>query len=217
MLLDFWRSRISVRALTTKGGVERYDYLHHEVRRQAGGRKGDPARHGTGVDYGFRTLADDRVEIVWKSEVPVEVVGAPIAAGFPPKVKAAEKPEVPKGHKGRTPTAVGSAAIDELTPPKAKRARAEKPAEAGASKPPRRRASTREAFEAAQKGKLPQPPDFSAATHKPYRARLAVLVELVKAGDLAGLEAVEMLPPAIDLAQGALPQSRQCNTTALSI
>jgi hypothetical protein len=53
----------------------------------------------------------------------------------------------------------------------------------------------KEALEAAVKGILPRAPDFSAATHKPYRARLAALVALAEAGDLAGLESVEMLPP----------------------
>ena len=42
---------------------------------------------------------------------------------------------------------------------------------------------------------MPQPPDFSAATHKPYRARLAALVALAEVGDLTGLEAIEMVPP----------------------
>jgi hypothetical protein len=36
---------------------------------------------------------------------------------------------------------------------------------------------------------------FLGHTHKPYRKRLDALVALVKAGDAAGLEAVEMLPP----------------------
>jgi hypothetical protein len=48
---------------------------------------------------------------------------------------------------------------------------------------------------AAEQGTLPQPPDFTANTHKPYRKRLAALVALVEAGDLEGLRAVEMLPP----------------------
>jgi hypothetical protein len=47
---------------------------------------------------------------------------------------------------------------------------------------------------AAEQGVLPQPPDFSADTHKPYRKRLVQLQQLAEAGDLAGLEAVEMLP-----------------------
>jgi hypothetical protein len=44
-------------------------------------------------------------------------------------------------------------------------------------------------------GILPTPPDFSAPTHKPYRARLDALVALVQAGDIKGLHDVEMIPP----------------------
>jgi len=51
------------------------------------------------------------------------------------------------------------------------------------------------ALEAANRGVLPEPPDFSANTHKPYRKRLETLVELVQASDIAGLEAIDMLPP----------------------
>jgi len=43
----------------------------------------------------------------------------------------------------------------------------------------------------AEQGILPQQPDFTANTHKPYRKRLAALVALVEAGDLVG----QMLPP----------------------
>ena len=37
---------------------------------------------------------------------------------------------------------------------------------------------------AAREGKLPEPPDFSAETHKRFRNKLANVVELAKAGDL---------------------------------
>lgn len=39
---------------------------------------------------------------------------------------------------------------------------------------------------AARKGKLPEPPDFSAETHRPFRKKLATVVELAEAGDLKG-------------------------------
>jgi hypothetical protein len=81
------------------------------------------------------------------------------------------------------------------TPP-AQRARASrKPRTADGPRPARPTGKRAAIAEAAAKGTLPQPPDFSANTHKPYRARLAKLVELVAAGDLAGLRAVEMVPP----------------------
>lgn len=50
------------------------------------------------------------------------------------------------------------------------------------------------AAEAAAKGKLPAAPDFTAATHAPYRKKLAALVELAKAGDAKGLKAVAINP-----------------------
>jgi hypothetical protein len=47
---------------------------------------------------------------------------------------------------------------------------------------------------AAREGKLPEPPDFSAETHKRFRNKLASVVELAKAGDLKGLHAFEINP-----------------------
>lgn len=63
-----------------------------------------------------------------------------------------------------------------------------KPAEA---KPAGKRAAT---LEAAQRGELPDAPDFSAETHKRFRPKLAKLVEMVAAGDIAGLKAEEIKP-----------------------
>ena len=47
---------------------------------------------------------------------------------------------------------------------------------------------------AARDGKLPEPPDFSAETHKRFRNKLASVVDLAKAGDLKGLRALEINP-----------------------
>ena len=47
---------------------------------------------------------------------------------------------------------------------------------------------------AARDGKLPEPPDFSAETHKRFRNKLASVVELAKARDLKGLRAFEINP-----------------------
>jgi hypothetical protein len=71
------------------------------------------------------------------------------------------------------------------------------PAKPGRSEAPKPRTSGKRkaAEEAAAKGIIPAAPDFSANTHKPYRKRLAALVALIEARDLAGLRAVEMLPP----------------------
>jgi len=58
-----------------------------------------------------------------------------------------------------------------------------------------RRLGKRAAIEAAaREGKLPEPPDFSAETHKRFRNKLASVVELAKAGDLKGLRAFEINP-----------------------
>jgi hypothetical protein len=46
----------------------------------------------------------------------------------------------------------------------------------------------------ARAGKLPEPPDFSAETHKRFRNKLAAVVELAKAGDLNGLRAFQINP-----------------------
>ena len=47
---------------------------------------------------------------------------------------------------------------------------------------------------AAREGKLPEPPDFSAETHKRFRNKLASVVEFAKAGDLKALRAFEINP-----------------------
>ncbi|MFO1156638.1 MAG: hypothetical protein U1E43_07675 [Rhodospirillales bacterium] len=46
----------------------------------------------------------------------------------------------------------------------------------------------------AARGELPPAPDFSAETHKRYRAKLAALVAMAEAGDLAGLQAAAINP-----------------------
>jgi hypothetical protein len=61
---------------------------------------------------------------------------------------------------------------------------------AGPAKGGRRKA----AEEAAARGELPAPPDFSADTHKPYRAKLAKAVAMAEAGDVAGLRAMVINP-----------------------
>jgi hypothetical protein len=77
--------------------------------------------------------------------------------------------------------------------------RASKPAstkktpKAAAKQEPAHPLGKRAAIEAAARdGKLPEPPDFSAETHKRFRNKLATVVELAKAGDLKGLRAFEI-------------------------
>lgn len=50
------------------------------------------------------------------------------------------------------------------------------------------------ALAAAERGELPPAPDFSAATHARFRKRLAEIVALAEAGDVAGLRAVVINP-----------------------
>jgi hypothetical protein len=47
---------------------------------------------------------------------------------------------------------------------------------------------------AAEAGELPAAPDFSAETHKRFRGKLAEVIALVEAGDIAGLEAYQINP-----------------------
>ena len=46
----------------------------------------------------------------------------------------------------------------------------------------------------AQTGALPKVPDFSKPTHARFRAKLAQIVALAEAGDIAGLQAFEINP-----------------------
>jgi hypothetical protein len=60
---------------------------------------------------------------------------------------------------------------------------------------PKRPLGKRAQIEAdARAGKLPEPPDFRAETHKRFRNKLASVVELAKAGDLNGLRLFEIKP-----------------------
>jgi len=60
---------------------------------------------------------------------------------------------------------------------------------AASGRPMGRRA---EIAENAAQGILPPPPDFSAETHKRFRGKLAEIVKLVEAGDVAALKAIEI-------------------------
>ncbi|RUM95326.1 hypothetical protein EET67_23915 [Pseudaminobacter arsenicus] len=51
-----------------------------------------------------------------------------------------------------------------------------------------------EIAENAAKGILPLVPDFSAETHRRFRGKLAEIVALVEAGDVAALKAIEIKP-----------------------
>lgn len=76
-------------------------------------------------------------------------------------------------------------------PETAKPAREKKARAAKADKVPGKRASI---LEAAQRGELPAAPDFSAETHKRFRAKLAAVVAATEAGDLDALRAFQINP-----------------------
>ena len=68
---------------------------------------------------------------------------------------------------------------------------------------------------AAAEGVLPAQPDFTAETHARYRARLAKLVELQQAGDIAGLKAITI--KAADSSTIPLARFRDLSIQALEI
>lgn len=80
----------------------------------------------------------------------------------------------------------------ETAQPLPRAARATRKAARAASKPPTAKRAA--ALEAAERGELPTPPDFSADTHKRFRDPLAEIVKMVEASDVAGLEANTVQP-----------------------
>jgi hypothetical protein len=104
----------------------------------------------------------------------------PSANGFipppvEPSVEAAKKP---------TPAKTASKPAKAGPAPKAKAA----PASKG---PSGKRADV---LAAAERGVIPSAPDFSAATHTRFRGKLAEVVALVEAGNIAGLKAYKINP-----------------------
>ncbi len=74
--------------------------------------------------------------------------------------------------------------------PRARRApQARANAERPARKAPKAIGTRASMLASAQAGKLPAPPDFTAPTHARFRGKLAEVVALAKAGDVAGLAA----------------------------
>jgi hypothetical protein len=100
-------------------------------------------------------------------------------------------------------------------PAPAPRAKGRRPAAAKpAAEPKRRRRTSYESLEVdARAGKLPEAPDFSAATHARFRNKLARLVELAGAGDVAGLKAVEINP--VSSSPRAMARYRDLCVTAI--
>jgi hypothetical protein len=78
--------------------------------------------------------------------------------------------------------------------PKAAKAATAKAASKQGERPRMTRGRFAEIEAAAREGVLPDPPDFSAATHARFRNKLAVVVALAEAGDLDGLRTFEINP-----------------------
>lgn len=96
----------------------------------------------------------------------------------------------------------------------AKRKPAAKPApkaRAKAAQPPGGKRAA--ALAAAEAGKLPVPPDFSAKTHHRFLGKRTALVLLVEAGDIAGLKAFPINP--ISSSPKALDKYRNLAVIAL--
>lgn len=72
--------------------------------------------------------------------------------------------------------------------------KAEKPARAAKSERPAKIGKRAATVDAAQRGELPPAPDFSAETHKRFRAKLAQVVAAAEAGDIDALRAFEINP-----------------------
>jgi hypothetical protein len=104
---------------------------------------------------------------------------------------AAKTLKTPKPARTSKTAAPKPAKTSKIAKPAPKAAAAPKAAKtpAKAAKPLSARAAI---LAAAQAGKLPLAPDFSAKTHRRYRAKLDALVALARAGDAEGLKAVEI-------------------------
>lgn len=112
-------------------------------------------------------------------------------AGIAPDRIKVEK--TPEGFVWREQPAAAAPVPEPAPAPRVKgrRLAAAKPA----TEPKLRRRTSYEALEAdARAGRLPEAPDFRAATHARFRNKLARIVELAGAGDIAGLKAVEINP-----------------------
>ena len=107
---------------------------------------------------------------------------APDAPDAPPQ-GAQGKRKGRGGAKGRAPAQPAQApAQGPQPPPPSSPPPAQAPAATAA--PPGHR---KEPWDRAATGEIPAPPDFSAATHAPFRKKLAALKALVEAGDVQGL------------------------------
>lgn len=138
-------------------------------------------------------------------------IGAPAPEAPAPEAPAPEAPKVDKAARRAHLQLVADAAIAEAPEAAVKAKRAPKaPKAEKAPKAPGKRAGLELA---AASGTLPTAPDFSAETHKRFRGKLAELVKLVEAGDIAGLKAFAINP--ISSSPKALDRYRNLAVIAL--
>jgi hypothetical protein len=131
------------------------------------------------------------------TEVETKSITAPAAAKPAKKKTAAKK------------TTAKKASAKKANGKKAKAAR--KNGAAKAERPLGQRAAM---LAAAEAGKLPAAPDFSAPTHARFRKKLAEVVALVKAGDVRKLRAFEINP--VSSSPKAIDRYRNLAVVALS-
>jgi uncharacterized protein (DUF433 family) len=77
----------------------------------------------------------------------------------------------------------------------------------------------RDAEDAAARGGLPEPPDYSAKTHEPYRLLIDTCEKLARAGDLRGLQDMQICPARKELSSTprSLKRWRNLCVRALSV
>jgi hypothetical protein len=142
--------------------------------------------HAVTAEKGITNMVADQILFSASFEAARIALDAAISDLDPPKAEAAPKPKAESR---------GPAKIKPKTEEKALGKRAQEIANAEA-------------------GILPAAPDFSANTHKPFRKKLADLVGLVAAKDLAGLKAYAINP--VSSSPKALDKYRNLAVIALS-
>lgn len=181
-----------------------------------------PARDGEGEGaWGLR--ATDAGLAAVRADAPAEEAA-------PPAGKAAKAGKGAKAvSRAGEATAARRAAKAGKPAPAPEPAKATKPGKASkgsmAAEPPAKRATgrlsgkptvtTKSLMAAAAEGVVPAAPDFSAETHKRFRARLADLVAMVEARDVRGLRAVEIKP--VSSSPKALARYRDAAVLALEV
>lgn len=123
------------------------------------------------------------------------------------------KAKKPVDHKGSNALIAKAITTLELAAPtniEIEATKAEEPEAPAKPKPLGKRAAI---IAAAQAGTMPTPPDFTAVSHKRFRAKLVEAVALAEAGDVAGLKAFEINP--ISSSRKAIARYRDLAVMAL--